>query len=309
MTLLIKTGQAHSIETTHQQFVVYWMMGNVCTYKCSYCPKHIHSGDVAYHPLEIIQKTLNSFPKGASVTLSGGEPTYHPDFEQIILEKPAHLRINLLTNGSRPYAFWERIVYKLNHVTLSYHIEFTKLERFLKTAELIFQIAKRPGIINMVMKHDRWDECIIAYNAIKAAGLAVTAKAEMTTLGPTAVVSPHYKKEHRAWLAATSQSETHNNLVVFNKDNRFMGSTNPTELLATNQNDFRGWECHASITRLLIVPQGKVYDTQCKQQRLLGTIYDGFTLATEPVVCRTAACWCYNDLEAKKVKLTPNINT
>ena len=73
--------------------------------------------------------------------------------------------------------------------------------------------------------------------------------------------------------------------------------------MGSNQNDFRGWECHASITRLLITPQGKVYDTQCKQQRLLGTIYDGFTIPTETIICQTASCWCYNDLEAKKVKI------
>lgn len=303
MTLPISSDLVQSMDTVQKQFIVYWMMGNVCTYKCSYCPTHIHSGNVPYHPIEIIQKTLANFPKGSSVTLSGGEPTYHPDFERIILEKPSDIYLNLLTNGSRPYAFWERIIDKINHVTLSYHVEFTKLERFLETAKLIFQISKRRGIINMVMKHDRWDECIIAYNAIKAAGLNITAKTEMTTLGPTAVISPHYTKEQRDWLDATSQTQPANRIVLLDKDNRLVGTTNPTNLLASNQNDFRGWECHASITRLLITPQGKVYDTQCKQQRLLGTIYDGFTIPTETIVCQTASCWCYNDLEAKKVKI------
>ena len=303
MTLLLSSDLVQTVDTAHQQFVVYWMMGNVCTYKCSYCPKHIHSGNVPYHPLDIIQKTLASFPNRASVTLSGGEPTYHPDFEQIILEKPAGLKINLLTNGSRPYAFWERIIDKINHVTLSYHVEFTKLERFIETAKLIFQISERAGIINMVMKHDRWDDCMTAYNAIKAAGLNVTAKTEMTTLGPTAVVSPFYTEEQRAWLKNASTTQPTNRIILFDKNNKFVGSTNPTHLLASNQNDFRGWECHASTTRLLITPQGKVFDTQCKQQRALGTIYDGFTIPTEPLICQTASCWCYNDLEAKKVKI------
>ena len=302
MALLLNSESVKTLDTTHKQFVVYWMMGNVCTYKCSYCPKHIHSGNVPYHSLEIMQRTLLKFPQGASVTLSGGEPTYHPEFETIILEKPNNLRINLLTNGSRPIAFWERIIDSINSVTLSYHVEFSKLERFLETAKLIFQVSKRPGIINMVMKHDRWDDCMLAYNAIKDAGLPITAKTEMTTLGVEAVVSPHYTPEQRVWLNQASTSQPINRITVLDKDNNVIGKTNPTYLLASGQNDFRGWQCHASTTRLIIIPQGRVYDTQCKQQRLCGTIYDGFTIPTEPIICKTDSCWCYNDLEAKKVK-------
>ena len=303
-TTKLDSYEIQSLNTTHTKFVVYWMLGNVCTYKCSYCPPHIHSGTVAYHPLEIIQRTLRDLPVNTAVTLSGGEPTYHPEFEKIVLEKPDKLLINILTNGSRPYSFWERIIDKLNYVTLSYHIEFTNLERFLETAKLIFHISKRLGIINLVMKHDRWDECIQTYAVIKDAGLPVTAKPEMTTLGFNAVISPNYTEDQRQWLTKMSTTQQIDGITMLDKNNKIIDTTNPTHLLSSNQNNFTGWECHASITRMLITPQGKVYDTQCQQQRLLGTIYDGFTIPTDPMICKTSYCWCYNDLSAKKVKIS-----
>lgn len=301
--MTLDSNEVQSVDTTYTKFVVYWMLGNVCTYKCSYCPPNIHSGSVPYHPLEIVQSTLRNLPTNTTVTLSGGEPTYHPEFEKIVLEKPDNLLIDILTNGSRPYAFWERIIDNLNTVTLSYHVEFTKLERFLETAKLIFHISKRRGIINLVMKHDRWAECIEVYAAILDAGLPVTAKPEMTTLGPNAVISFGYTEEQRVWLAKMGTTQTTNKIVILDKNLQIIDTTNPTLLLASNQNNFVGWECHASITRMLITPQGEVYDTQCKQRRLLGTIYNGFTIPTEPMICKTSTCWCYNDLQAKKVKM------
>ena len=74
---------------------VYWVLGNYCNYKCSYCVPSLNSGSNKYHDVNVVLDTLKKLPP-CMVRFSGGEPTLHPDFERIILEKPEHIRISIL---------------------------------------------------------------------------------------------------------------------------------------------------------------------------------------------------------------------
>lgn len=163
------------------EFHVYWTLSSVCTYSCSYCPPEFHDGKYKYHPLEVIQKTFNKLPR-ANVMFGGGEPTFHPDFERIVLEKPEHISISLLTNVSRPIAFWERIVDHLDIVISTFHVEFAIPDRFLKTVELIYLKSGRKGQVHMAMPPKHWDQCVDMYHLLRSNQIRVTIKPILTSI-------------------------------------------------------------------------------------------------------------------------------
>src|ERR1700756_4144631 len=113
---------------------VMWLLGNTCPYKCSYCNSDFNGGDFEFHSLETVQKGLALMPR-AHVMFSGGEPKYHPKFEEILATKPDFINASVISNGARHKSFWERVVPELFSIILTFHVEFAfdKLDRFIET--------------------------------------------------------------------------------------------------------------------------------------------------------------------------------
>lgn len=286
-----------------EDYFVFWLLGNQCTYKCSYCPDTFHSGSHKYQPIEVIQRVLKSLPK-SHVMFSGGEATFHPDFEKIVLEKPDHIRISVISNASRPIAFWERITEHLDTVVLTYHSEFANLDRFLETAKLVYLTHKRKGRINLTMIPEKWDICVNAYNKLKEAGLKVVAKPLVEDFGFKAEkLISGYTEEHVKWITEASKTVEYKIISVVGKNGEILGNTNPSELLITNQTNFKGWQCWTNTRVLNIGYGGGVKDTACKQREVLGDIYTGFTIPTEPKICYQDFCWCHSDIQPPKFKV------
>lgn len=291
---------------TNEYFVL-WLLGNQCTYSCSYCPEHFHSGTIKYQPTELVQRILSELPK-AHVMFTGGEATFHPDFEKIVLEKPEHIDISVISNASRPIGFWERITPHLKLVILTFHAEFAKIDRFLETCELIYNHHKKPGRVNLTMIPEKWDECIAAFNILTTAGIRVTAKPLVENFGFQAdKVFSTYTPEHLQWITDANKGISFKNIAVVGSDNNILYKTNPSELISANQTNFYGWECYTSTQTLYIDGDGTVFDTACKQRRNKGNIYTQYDLTTSSMTCRQNFCWCHADILPKKVKPNANI--
>jgi len=300
-------NEAHSLDTIHgnHKIFVSWMLGNQCTYKCSYCNDSYHGGNHKFPSKEKIFEVFNTFDSPIKVMFLGGEPTYHPDFEEIVLEKPNHVTIQLISNGSRPLAFWERISQQLDLIILTYHIEYAKLERFKEIASACKNKLSR---INLPMLPTRWSECMEVFNSLTASGFKVSPKVLLEDFGHTAnKYLQGYNKEQLDWINSNQDAAVHTMKLIdiagaaFNK-------TNPSELLAQKFTNFKGWECESPKWNVSILADGRVFDTACKQRKQLGTIMGGFTLDRSPVICEQHFCWCYSDLHSKKTR-TLNDNT
>jgi len=287
------------------EFYVLWNLGNKCTYKCSYCPEHFHSGSVPFHSTEVIQNFFKKLPK-AHIVFTGGEATFHDDFEKIVLEKPDHLDISVISNASRPIGFWERIGAKLRLVVLTYHMEYAHYDRFLATADLIYNTYKRNGRINLTMIPEKWEQCVEVYEKLVEAKLRVIPKPLIENFGMNSSrVSTAYTPEQLEWISTKNRHEGHKNILVLDKDGKELYKTNPSELLSSNQANFKNWLCHANMQSMYILTNGDVYMSTCKQRVNIGSIHTDSPLAipTEPFVCKQNFCWCHTDLTTKKVKL------
>lgn len=290
-------------ELYKKEFLVSWVLGSYCTYSCSYCPEKYHDGKAAYHPTDIVQRILKSLPTNSNVLFTGGEPTFHPDFEKIILEKPDHVEISVISNGSRPYAFWERVAAKFKLVLLTYHIEHAIYDRFLQTAKLIYQENNNPGFVHLVMIPKRWDDCVNVYNMLSSEGIKVIAKPVIENFGFAATsISNLYTQEQLVWISEHDDTEIVTTMALKDKDTKTLYEVSVAKLLTHKQTDFYNWECHAPLERLYINMDGRVFDTACGQRKCLGNIYQGFDLPDKPMICKQHFCWCQSDIMAKKVK-------
>ena len=283
---------------------VFWVLGNQCTYSCSYCPERFHSGSYKYHPTDVVQNLLKTLPP-CEVMFSGGEATYHPDFEKIVLEKPDHVRISVISNASRPIGFWERIVSKLHSVVLTFHSEFANLDRFLATANLVYKEHDRYGRVNLTMIPEKWDYCVDVYNRLVEQQIPVVVKplVENFGSGSTGLLSG-YTSEQLDWISKISSDGEKNDIILVDKDDNIVHQTSASELLSSHSTDFREWECHTNTTRMYVDMDGLIFDTVCKQRTNTGSIYTGYTIPPKPMICKQNFCWCHTDINAKKIKIT-----
>lgn len=191
---------AYMREFKEEELFVYWSVGTQCTYTCSYCPPMYHDGKFKYQLTDVIQKTLKKLPP-AHVMLTGGEPTFHPDFERIVLEKPDHIKLSVISNASRPIPFWERISDHLHVVILTFHSEFADMDRFFRTAEHVFLKSRRKGLVNITMLPKNWDKCVLACQTLREAGITVVVKPILKNFGSNAnTLIDEYTEEQIKWM-------------------------------------------------------------------------------------------------------------
>jgi organic radical activating enzyme len=284
---------------------VYWNLGNICPYSCSYCPKEYNSGTVPFHDIDLVLSVLNKLDK-CVVTFGGGEPTYHPDFERILVEKPAHIKIGVSSNLARPYAFWERVIDKVLLVMATYHVEFANMERFIPTAELIYIKNKCQGQITIVMIPSRWDECVAAYDTLVAHKLPVSAKPILNTIDATEADSidiiGDYTKVQLDWITEHNAGDGPKFMGVYSTNGELLEKVSGWGLLSSKQS-FRGWLCHTPMQYLCVNKFQEVFDQSCNQRSKLGTLTEGFSIPTKPKICTQNVCWCSSDIIQKKEKV------
>ena len=90
----------------HQNKVkVEWNLGKRCNYDCTYCPSVIHDNFSLHTDIEILKGAVDRLPHNARISFTGGEPTVHPKFEELIdycVNVKKIQWINVTTNGTRP---------------------------------------------------------------------------------------------------------------------------------------------------------------------------------------------------------------
>lgn len=296
---MLNLEQAKYIEG-YKELVVTWNLGNICPYKCSYCPDEYHNGSVPYHSKDIVLQTFNNLP-GCTVAFMGGEPTYHPDFETIIQSKPKHIKIGVVSNGARPLSFWERIVNHLSYANLTFHSEHSILDRFIRVAELVYIRKQTIGKVFLVMNPEKWDYCLDTLTRLQDKKLPVQVKPILENFGfLSEKISSKYSQEQINYLASFIDAKTKKSIRIYNASNQLITETTPSEMLNNKLTNFSGWNCYAGIYHLSVELNGEIYDSRCRQRRSLGNIYRDFKLPSNPVLCQQNFCGCQADLQVKK---------
>src|SRR2546423_12324467 len=90
---------------------------NICNLHCGYC---LRDEDALYHsraeflPLDLLRRILGEAKEIAGITevsFTGGEPTLHPDFAEMIgICASEELKVNFVSNGWNFAQLWPKLI-------------------------------------------------------------------------------------------------------------------------------------------------------------------------------------------------------
>lgn len=102
-------------------FTVSWLLGRYCNYRCSYCWPYARSDTKDHRPTELCLKTVDEIKRQARernfnsfhFSLSGGEPTFHPGYIEILnylnddVDNTNYTSVHMTSNMSRPLKWFD----------------------------------------------------------------------------------------------------------------------------------------------------------------------------------------------------------
>ena len=164
-------------EVLNTRIVIEWQMGNWCNFKCPYCFDTANLGThkapevtplVQKNVTHLVQEIRKQNPKQhIQWTLSGGEPTAQKKFEYLLktlndIDDNSH--VMLVTNGTRPIAWWKNNIHEVEHVILSHHIE-SKIEHNIELLKL-FAEHKTNVAISVMAGAQNFDQAVKDYKIL-----------------------------------------------------------------------------------------------------------------------------------------------
>jgi len=179
-------------------FTVSWLLGRFCNYRCSYCWPYARSDRKDHRPTELCLLTVDEIKRQARdngfnsfhFSLSGGEPTFHPGYLDILkhladdVPNTNYTSVHMTSNCSRPMKWFEEYVEAVKpfhraSITASLHTEHVntteRMEEFANKL-ILCQEHDVQVTINMVMVPENferdWDNALFFH----ARGINVTLK-------------------------------------------------------------------------------------------------------------------------------------
>jgi molybdenum cofactor biosynthesis enzyme MoaA len=170
---LVKVGQRTLLY--RDLFSVSWLLGRFCNYKCSYCWPYARSDRKDHRPTELCLATIDEIKRQARdngfnsfhFSLSGGEPTFHPGYLDILrhladdVDNTNYTSVHMTSNMSRKLNWHQEYcdtVAKFHRasITASYHSEYANQEEFAD--KLLFCMEHDVQVtINMVLVPEWFD--------------------------------------------------------------------------------------------------------------------------------------------------------
>ncbi len=334
-------------------FTVSWILGRFCNYHCSYCWEHGRSDKADHRSLDICKRTIKSIKKQARekgfnsfhFSLSGGEPTYHPQYLEIVQELADdvpncnHHSIHMTTNLSRSLPWFKKyvsIVSKFHRasVTASFHAEESNIDEFIE--KIIFlQKHDVHTTVNMVMVPEQFDRDYNNAKYFNSKGMNITLKpqsdphANFVVKGytkeqlkilhngmpqmdytkdkenGTRSKRPKYKFQMSEHLESTPKSMQ---IEFTDSEGKKWYMDQAERFNAFSFNNFKGWECSAGFRSIIIrEPCGSIKRSYSCDDEPIGNIMEDFKLFDKPKICISNSCVSSADSKIPKRKQGSNV--
>ena len=193
---LVRVGQRTMLY--RDMFTVSWLLGRFCNYRCSYCWPYARSDRKDHRPTQLINATIDEIKRQARdnnfnsfhFSLSGGEPTFHPGYLDILrhlagdVHNTNYTSVHMTSNCSRPMKWFEQYVeivkpFHRASITSSLHVEHVNTkEKMQEFADKLILCQEHDVqiTINMVMVPEwferDWDNALFFHEQ----GINVTLK-------------------------------------------------------------------------------------------------------------------------------------
>jgi MoaA/NifB/PqqE/SkfB family radical SAM enzyme len=313
-------------------FTVSWLLGRYCNYRCSYCWEHGRSDVKDHRSTLLCLKTIDSIKEQARekgfnsfhFSLSGGEPTLHPGYLDILkhLEKDInwtnYTSIHMTTNLSKSISWFIKyieIAKQFNRATItsSYHPEYVNTKNKLDTFITKLRYLQAEGIkitVNMVMVPQKFNELYNIALQIHDNGLNVTLKPQSDPHANFVVKG--YTKEQLEILHNGMPQEDNKKKIFQVKLTDDTGKDwyvdQAERFNAFNFNCFKGWECSSGFRSIIIrEPCGSIKRSYSCIDEPIGNIETGFKLFDKPKECISPSCVSSADSKIPKRKQGCNL--
>jgi len=319
---IVHLGQISMLES--DLFTVSWLLGRYCNFKCSYCWEHGRSDKVDHRPTELCLKTIDQIKGQARAngfnsfhfSLSGGEPTLHPGYfdilEKLARDKPYtnYTSIHMTTNLSKNMKWFEKYTeyakeFNRASITASYHKEYMKDKSLFASKLQYLESAGVHTTINMVMVPDLFDELWDVANYFKNKQLNVTLKPQSDPHANYVVSG--YTEEQLKILHNEMKQEINNQATMqvrmIDDQGKEWYMDQAERFNAFNFNCFKGWICSSGFRSIIIrEPCGSIKRSYSCIDEPLGNIETGFDLFLEPTICKSPSCVSSADSKIPKRK-------
>jgi sulfatase maturation enzyme AslB (radical SAM superfamily) len=308
----------HFLDESKDTIIINWWMGNICNYKCSYCPEYYHNGSDKWMNYEAAKsfcdKVLNHY-RGKTILFEflGGEITLWKDFLRLVRYlKENHAYVSMISNGTQTIQWWDENVDLFNIVYLSYHAEFANSMHFLS----ILNTIKNKLMVNVnIMMHPSWFSACLktAREIIKIGNISVVLQPLIVDLHGNQLY--HYTRMQLRIIQAHAnfiqQIHWSKKFRYFRsgmkKVNTKSGTMEPVfshTLISQNENSWKGWYCYAGVEQIAIEPNGDFFRGRCKVGGKIGNVYDQeLSFAKTPVICSKDKCNCNFDITCTKKRV------
>ena len=290
----------------HQETIkIEWNLGKRCNYDCSYCPKEIHDNTSPHTDINILKSAVDKLAtlgKPIRLSFTGGEPTVHPKFQELISYcKKSNIKwISVTTNGTLPAEFYCNL--PVDQLVFSIHFEY-KWERICQTLIDVSSKSKINVMVQLMAHHDHMTEVRSMFELLKANGIPATVRRIRWTDGDhDSFDDMRYHPSDLQWILDQKATVQENCII----DDKHLLHAN--DVIKMHMNQFKGWSCYAGLESLMINWDGEVHRATCRVGSTLGNIYKGmFDAPSEPVVCTRDWCTCAADIPLTKqvIKINP----
>jgi MoaA/NifB/PqqE/SkfB family radical SAM enzyme len=284
----------------HQSSIkIEWNLGKRCNYDCSYCPTAIHDNTSPHTDIEILKATVDklmTLGKPIRLSFTGGEPTAHPKFRELI-QYCNHVGvswISVTTNGTLPYQFYAGL--DIDQLVFSIHLEYD-WKRVFNTVESIVDLSNIKVIAQIMAHHDHMTAVMQLRAKCLLAKIPSTIRRIRWTEGDHDLFDDmRYNLTDLEWIKE-QESTVEGNCVIDGEQ-----IIHANDVIKLHLNKYKGWTCNAGIESLMINWDGDVHRATCRVGGSLGNIYEGnFVAPSKPVTCDRNFCTCAADVPLTKV--------
>lgn len=327
------TKKLIQIENNHDPRVlrIEWAMGNLCNQSCYYCFPGSHEGDIPWpSDIELLKKNFGKlfdhykkFGKDIfQLYLIGGEPTLWKELPKLTeyFKENYDVIINISTNAYRKLDWWERNGKFFDHVEISVHNEFAKVEHLMAVADQLYE-AETMVVANVLMDPKNFDYCQSIVEKMK------TSKHDWPIILKTVHFDgvPTYTDEQRKFFDVMKpRMPDKENIRKFFKgkleENKYWAIFDDGEKFSTpgdrwfaleKLNHFYGWQCNLGVDMIKINFNGEIsgscleylYGLDYHYNLLQPNFAEKFEPEIKSLRCTKIICSCTAEIVIQKHKV------
>lgn len=297
----------------HQTSIkIEWNLGKRCNYDCSYCPSVIHDNVSPHTDIDILYKTIDTLcelPKPIRLSFTGGEPTVHPEFNDLIDYIKTKSNINFIsvtTNGTRKFSWYYKL--PVNQLVFSVHFEYdweSVVDKIVNIHASDNPEEYRKDLVVHLMAHHKY------MKEVKEATDRLTfyrvpyaiRRVRWSEVDHDVFDDLRYDHNDLDWIKEQTATVKPNTLIHFHrdKDGDYTEEYHANDIIKLHLNKYKGWTCNAGLESLMINWDGDVHRATCRVGGSLGNIYEGsFNVPKDPIICDRNFCTCAADIPLTK---------